>query len=171
MKVIAKIGRLVPLGSIGLMILAEGAFADAIYTTNKTATIVNANVQYGLSTDVYLSGGPQNTNASGPADGVYYFQVTDPSGHVLLSSDNAACRQLQVTGGRVMGTPSGAPACKHALGTANPNNGVTPVQLAPFSATPNAGNEYKAWIIRADQATVGRGSQDPDFPQVERLNG
>src|SRR5262245_9123255 len=132
MKVITNTGKLVLLGSIGLMTLAgEGALADAIYTTNKTATIVNANVQYGLSTDVYLSGGPQNNKASGPADGVYYFQVTDPSGRVLLSSDNAACRQLQVTGGRVMGTPVGAPACSHALGTFNPSNGVTPVQLAP----------------------------------------
>src|SRR5260221_9644778 len=166
MKVITKIGRLVPLGSIGLMILTGGgAFADAIYTTNKTATIVNANVQYGLSTDVYLSGGPQNTKASGPADGVYYFQVTDPSGRVLLSSDNAACRQLQVTGGRVVGTPLGAPACKHAIGTTNPNNGVTAVQLAPFSATPNAGGEYKAWIIPVGQATVCADLNSLTFPK------
>src|SRR4051794_36048935 len=67
--------------------LAASAPGGAIYTTDRTATIVNANVQYGFGTDVYLSGGPQNTKAAGLADGTYYFQVTDPSGKVLLSTD------------------------------------------------------------------------------------
>src|SRR5437879_5896836 len=78
--------------------------SGAIYTTNKDATIVNANVQYGVATDVYLSGGPQNLNAAGLADGTYYFQVTDPSGGTLLSTDPAVCRQLSVVGGRVVGS-------------------------------------------------------------------
>src|SRR5262249_31600804 len=80
-------------------------------------------------------------------------QVTDPSGKKLLSTDNAVCRQLVVIGGRVAG--STGPACKHANGTFNPDNGVLPVQLVPFSDTPNAGDEYKVWVVPTDKATVG----------------
>ncbi len=131
---------------------AAAAVGGAIYTTNRTASIVNANVQYGFATDVYLSGGPQNQKAAGLGDGIYYFQVTDPSGKVLLSTDPAACRQLSVVGGRVVG--AAGPACRHANGAFNAANGVTPVQLAPFSPTPNSGNVYKAWLVPVANATV-----------------
>ncbi len=133
-------------------LLTGSAFAAAIYTTDKTGTIVNANTQYGTATDVYLSGGPQNLKASGLPDDTYYFQVTDPSGKVLLSTDNALCRQLKVTGGRVDGAGG---LCPHLNGTFNPANGATPVQLAPFSPTPNAGTVYKAWMIPTSKATIG----------------
>ncbi|MFL5419815.1 MAG: hypothetical protein ACJ79Y_03515, partial [Myxococcales bacterium] len=43
---------------------AGTAFAGAIYTTDRTGTVVNANTNYGAPTDVYLSGGPQNTTAA-----------------------------------------------------------------------------------------------------------
>ncbi len=49
------------------------AITGAIYTTNKTGTAVNQNI-YDASTDVYLSGGPQNTQAAGLPDGTYFFQ-------------------------------------------------------------------------------------------------
>jgi hypothetical protein len=107
--------------------------SGAIYTTTKDGTVVNKNI-YGSTEDVYLSGGAQNLNASGLPDGTYYFQVTDPSGKTLLSTDNAVCRQLKVTGGRVDGA---AGSCAHDNGTFNPANGVLQVQLAPFSKTPN----------------------------------
>jgi hypothetical protein len=77
-------------------------------------------------------------------DGLYYFQVTDPSGAVLLSTDDISCRQVQVTGGRIVG--ASGPSCKHANGTFNGLNLQTPVQLIPFDDTPNPGGEYKAWI-------------------------
>ena len=70
------------------------ALTGAIYTTEMSGTIVNENVNYGLAMDVYLSGGPQNPKARGVPDGTYFFQVTDPSGKILLSTDNAVCRQL-----------------------------------------------------------------------------
>ena len=136
-----------PLVSIG----SAGGISGAIYTTTKDGTAVNQNI-YGAPEDVYLGGGPQNTKATGLPDGTYYFQVTNPSGSTLLSSDNAACRQLQVVGGRIAG--STGPACKHANGTLNPANGTLPVQLAPFDETPNAGKEYKAWLIPAGRATI-----------------
>jgi hypothetical protein len=67
--------------------LTGGALAgDALYTTTKDGTAVNANI-YPTSTDVYISGGPQNKKAAGLPDGTYYFQVTDPSGNTLLSTD------------------------------------------------------------------------------------
>ena len=128
----------------------------AIYTTTMDGTAVNKNI-YGSSSDVYLNGGPQNLNSSGLPDGTYYFQVTDPSGKTLLSTDNAVCRQLIVAGGRVAGA---AGPCPHLNGTFNPANGSTPVQMAPFSSTPNAGGEYKAWLIAKTAKTSISGS-DP----------
>lgn len=132
--------------------------ANAIYTTDKTGTNVNQNI-YAVSSDVYLSGGPQNLHHSGLADGTYYFQVTDPSGRQLLSTDNAVCRQLKVVNGAVAGAVG---PCAHANGTFNPANGTTPVQLAPFSATPNHGLEYKAWLIAQTPST----SISPSDPKV-----
>jgi hypothetical protein len=134
-----------------LVLLSTGSALAGVYTTNSDATIVNENTHYGAPPDVYLSGGPQNMSASGLADGDYYYQVTDPSGKVLLSTDNAVCRQLTVAGGRVTGATG---PCPHADGTANLANGVTPVQLVPFSATPNMGTVYKAWMIPVGQASI-----------------
>lgn len=142
-----------PIGS------AFAAIHGAIYTTDKTGTVVNQNI-YPTSTDVYLSGGPQNMNAAGLADGTYYFQVTDPSGKVLLSTDNASCRQLVVSGGRVTGASPASGACEHADGTFNPANGATPVQVAPFAQTPNPGDEFKAWVI-AQTSSTSISTSDP----------
>lgn len=132
---------------------ATAGLSGAIYSTTKDGIAVNKNI-YGSIQDVYLSGGPQNLNASGLPDGTYYFQVTDPSGKTLLSTDNAVCRQLKVTGGRVSGADPAAGLCAHANGTFNPANGTLPVQLAPFSASPNKGNEYKVWIVPVGSATI-----------------
>src|SRR5438552_3608477 len=99
---------LVPLAFLlAVTLLTGAAFAQglrgAIFTTDKAGTVVNQNI-YGLSTDVYLSGGPQNDHPPGLPDGTYYFQVTDSSGNTLLSTDNAVCRQLKVVGGVVSGS-------------------------------------------------------------------
>jgi hypothetical protein len=133
--------------------LTGGALAgDALYTTTQDGTAVNANI-YATSTDVYISGGPQNKNAAGLPDGTYYFQVTDPSGGTLLSTDAAICRQVQVVGGHINGS-IGPALCKHTNGTLNPANGTLPVELFPFLPTPNAGNEYEAWLVPTTAASV-----------------
>ena len=132
---------------------ASAGFAGAIYTTTKDGTAVNKNI-YGALEDVYLSGGPQNLNASGLPDGTYYFLVTDPSGKTLLSTDNAVCRQLTVSGGRVSGAAPASGGCAHANGTFNAANGTLPVQMAPFASTPNKGNEYKVWLVPTSLATI-----------------
>jgi hypothetical protein len=123
-------------------LFADGFFG-AIFTTKSNGTTVNQNI-YDKKEDVYLNGGPQNQQSQGLPDGTYYFQVTDPSGATLLSTDAAECRQLTVANGVVSG---GAGPCPHPSGTYNPANGSTPVQLAPFNATPNNGGEYKVWLI------------------------
>lgn len=84
--------------------------------------------------------------------------MTDPSGGTLLSTDIALCRQLQVSGGRVSG--SAGPPCKHANGTLNTANGTLPVQLFPFSATPNNGGQYKVWLI-AQTVNTSISNSDP----------
>ena len=118
-------------------------FSGAIYTSVGDGTVVNANL-YDSKQDVYLYG-------KGLPDGTYYFQVTDPSGAILLSTDPASCRQLQVVGGVVAGA---AGACPHANGTLNPANNSIPVQLLPFNDTPNNGGEYKVHLIRQTSTTT-----------------
>jgi hypothetical protein len=142
---------------LAVALSTSSAFAQqvsgAIYTTTQAGTVVNKNI-YVARTDVYLNGGPQNTHSSGLPDGTYYFQVTDPSGKTLLSTDNAVCRQLTVAGGRVSGALA-SPSCNHLLnGLSNPANGSKTVQLAPFDLTPNQGAEYKVWLIPVGKATV-----------------
>src|SRR5438874_9949560 len=88
---------------------AWGQVNGAIYTTTSGGTTVNGNI-YDAKADVYLNGGPQNKQDPGLVpDGVlYYFQVTDPSGAVLLSLDDISCRQVVVSGGRIIGVPTTA---------------------------------------------------------------
>src|SRR5215204_2355688 len=126
-------------------------FNGSIYTTGFDGQSVNEN-SYINKEAVYLSGGPQNQNASGLPDGTYYFQVTDPSGAILLSTDLAVCRQLIVASGKVAAAEG--PACQHSTGIPNSANGTIPVKLAPFGDTPNSGSEYKVWLIRQGANTT-----------------
>jgi hypothetical protein len=138
--------------ALGVVPMMADPLSGAIFTTTSAGTTVNGNI-YNLSTDVYLNGGPQNTQSAGLTDGVYYFQVTDPSGAVLLSTDPAVCRELTVSGGVVVGSTG---PCPHPTGATNPNNGSTTVQLAPFDPTPNNGGEYKVYLIQINEATIGQ---------------
>lgn len=151
-------------------------FHGAIYDTDHTSIPVNQN-SYTDKLEVYLNGGPQNDNANGLPLGVYYFQVTDPSGAVLLSTDPAVCRQAVVAAspdgkGRIAGAYSGRPAfCtdgtlfpvdgipagfpgNHADGIQNPYNFSIAVQLMPYNDTPNDGGVYKIWLIPVGKATI-----------------
>jgi hypothetical protein len=105
---------------------AVAQVSSAIQTTLPTGAALQGSL-YPSKTQVFFTAGPQNQNASGLPDGRYYFQVTDPSGSTLLSTDPAACRQLVVNGGRLAGTwdpvkqalePAGSPLdtadCEHA---------------------------------------------------------
>ncbi len=106
---------------------------------------MNGNV-YDSKEEVYLNGGPPPNapcTAAGLPDGDYYFQVTDPSGSVLLSSDSISERKVRVTGGVIthyLGTT-------HAVGIGRCPGAIS-VALFPYADTPNPGGEYKVWITR-----------------------
>lgn len=129
-----------------LSTIVSAQLRGAIFTTLADGTRVNANI-YAAKTDVYLDGGPGDQAPQGAAalpDGDYYFQVTDPSGKYLLSTDAITCRRFTVSGGVITSVaPSGG--CAHATGLDVDHDAVT-VQLMPYLNTPNPGGEYKVWI-------------------------
>jgi hypothetical protein len=133
---------------------ASAGVNGAIFTTNATGTQVNGNL-YLSKTDVSLNGGPPSNapcSAGGLPDGNYYFQVTNPSGSLDLStptpsSDAITSREVTVSGGLITAY-LGSPAT-HTTGTGkcvatNPAN--ISVGLAPFNDTDNPGGEYKVWM-------------------------
>ena len=80
--------------------------AGAIFTTTPDGGIVNENVRYKHKIEVYLDGGPGPNapqDAAGLPDGDYVFQVTGPSGKVLLSEDPSKCRVVEVKDGVIVG--------------------------------------------------------------------
>jgi hypothetical protein len=119
--------------------------SGAIFTTVADGSEVNFNI-YPSKDAVYLDGGPgpgAPQTAAGLDDGTYVFQVTDPSGKTLLSTDPVACRQFTVTNGIITSVaPSGG--CAHVTGL-DVDHGALTVQLMPYNDTPNPGGEYKVW--------------------------
>jgi hypothetical protein len=120
--------------------------SGAIFTTVADGSEVNFNI-YPSKEAVYLDGGPgpgAPQTAAGLDDGTYFFQVTDPSGKTLLSTDPVSCRQFVVTNGIITSVaPSGA--CAHNTGI-DVDHGALTVQLIPYNDTPNPGGEYKVWV-------------------------
>jgi hypothetical protein len=128
--------------------------SGAIFTTLADGSEVNLNL-FPSKEAVYLDGGPgpgAPQHAAGLDDGTYVFQVTDPSGKTLLSTDPAQCRQFTVSGGIIVGTaPS---SCPHQTGLDQDHGAVT-VQLMPYDNTPNNGGVYKVWVTRVDDFLLG----------------
>ncbi len=154
-----------------LAIAASAAYAanlsGAIFTTTVDGSVVNENTRYDAKTDVYLDGGPgphAPASAAGLPEGNYYFQVTDPSGQDLLSSDAVDCRRVHVSAAGVIDTvyPGttyvkvkgvyAAAACQHASGI-DIDHGATTVQLFPYDDTPNPGGVYKVWLTPTSSYT------------------
>ena len=137
------------LGQLSFSSAIEGPIPGAIFTTDETGLLVNGNI-YADASDVYLSGGPGPNappTAAGLPDGQYYFQVTDPSGKKLLSTDSVEERKFLVEGGVIT----------QYLGTTHIWNVVMEIpaaiviQLLPFGNTPNKGGVYKAWATPVDR--------------------
>ncbi len=142
---------------------AQYPVSGAIFTTLEDGSRVNANI-YDSKLDVYLDGGPGPNapqSAAGLPDGNYYFQVTDPSGKYLLSSDPVICREFRVEGGIIVEYVSqdrtytkgsktiscwidGKANGRHDLGL-DIDHGALTIQLMPYDNTPNKGGVYKAW--------------------------
>lgn len=121
--------------------------SGAIFTTDVTGVPVNLNI-YAAKEDVYLNGGPginAPAGAAGLPEGEYAFQVTDPPGKVLLSSDPVTCRRFTVNALGVIQAVVPAAGCEHATGADGEDGGAT-VQLFPYADTPNNGGVYKVWV-------------------------
>jgi hypothetical protein len=134
---------------------ATGAgVSGAIFTTTVNGSAVNAN-QYDSKCAVYLDGGPglhAPAKSAGLPDGDYYFQVTDPSGAQLLSTDPVSNRRFHVSGGVITAfAGSGGPAHPTGVDQDHSELGAITISLAnatcpsDFLNTPNVGNVYKVW--------------------------
>jgi hypothetical protein len=137
--------------------LSAHAPSGAIFTTLSTGAEVNLN-QFNSKEDVWLDGGPgpgAPATAAGLDDGTYVFQVTDPSGAALLSTDAAKCRQVVASGGFF--TSVVATGCQHALSNDLDHvaEGAKVVQLVPYLDSPNNGGEYKVWVTRVEDYLLG----------------
>jgi hypothetical protein len=159
-----------------LVLVAAGTNAGAaglsgaIFTTYETGLFVNGNV-YDHDDEVYLNGGPKPNapcTAAGLPDGYYYFQVTDPSGKLVLSSDPIEYRQVQVTGGVIVGLGLTG---THKLGSPTPPQcGSLTVRLCPFAISPNGGEEYKVWMARVpDDPTMPFAGFLPDASKTDNF--
>ncbi len=143
--------HIVLVSSVGILALISGVVigmqvatsaSGSLSTTNDLGTVVNQNL-YDSKADVYINGGPANNCDSGLPDGDYYFQVTDPSGSPLLSTDDITKREVAVSGGVITGN---ANAGDHAYGTQTGPCSMTTIQIIPYNDTPNPAGEYKVWI-------------------------
>lgn len=150
----------IAIASIGLLCgglapaLQAQPVTGAIFTTLGDGTVVNAN-HFESKCAVYLDGGPgpnAPAKAAGLPDGEYYFQVTDPSGKTLLSTDPVSNRRFQVSGGVIVAyTGFGGPV--HPVGVDNDHAelGAITIRLAnstceaDFLNSPNNGGAYKVW--------------------------
>src|SRR6266404_7636871 len=99
----------------GFLSLASTLMAGkTVYTTDFGGSPQNLNL-YTLKADAFIRD---------EIAGTYYFEVTTPNG-LLLSTDNASCRQIVVNGSGQANTDLSG-GCKHAVGI----NGNA-VQLIP----------------------------------------
>jgi len=139
--------------SATLLPLAQAApVSGAIFTTLNNGSVVNGN-QYDSKCAVYLDGGPgphAPAHAAGLPDADYYFQVTDPSGKFLLSTDIVSNRRFRVGGGVITAYLGSVTALAHPTGIDQDHGAVT-IRLAnntcptDFLDSPNNGGAYKVW--------------------------
>lgn len=136
---------------IVLMVSAPVAAAQVngeVYTTDVAGV---AKDSFPKGPDAYLAGGPSPSAGcagNGLADGLYYFQVTDPSGSTLLSGDRVTDRVVRVFGGVFLSA-----SIAHAV--ANGPCGSKIVQLYPFHRAPDGGGEYKVWLTPVESHVPG----------------
>ena len=146
----------------------------AIFTTDADGVIVNGNTKYGSKcglTGVWLDGGPGPNappTAAGLPDDDYYFQVTDPSGKKLLSTDPVVDRCVTVKNGVITGNcPSGT----HIERPSADAGGGNVIELCPYLDTPNPGGVYKAWVTPVGDGTVSGGGFVGDPTMVDNSCG
>jgi len=126
-------------------VLGSDPVSGAIWTTDPNGLRVNGNL-YTNAKDVYLAGGPHKKGTAGLPDGIYYFQVTDPPGKTLLSTDTLEKRRFNVTNGYIYSIDGGT----HQWNNDTTRDLGIVVQLWPFKQTPNKGGVYKVWVTKVE---------------------
>jgi hypothetical protein len=153
-KYLGRLSLAISIVCLSLVPLRAHAPSGAIFTTLPDGSEVNYNI-YASKDDVYLDGGPgvgAPQTAAGLDDGTYVFQVTEPSGKTLLSTDFARCRQFVVSNGIITGVV--VTGCQHVTGL-DVDHGALTVQLMPYLDTPNPGGEYKVWVTTVEDFLLG----------------
>jgi hypothetical protein len=151
------------LASILLSAAASAQISGLAFTTDAQG---ESQQVFDSPAAVYLAGGPRpgaNCQAPGLPDGTYYFQVTDVSGLVLLSTDDVALRALTVQGGVISGVlPGGHP-------TTNGPCSSRIVRLAPFVPQAALDGECRVWVTRTDKYLAGQGLHGflPEFSKAD----
>ena len=176
-----RILSLATAGSVAIVLASVAAgvahppatpLSGAIFTTDASGNPVNLNI-YDAKEDVYLNGGPginAPDDAAGLPAGTYSFQVTDPSGKTLLSTEPVSCRQFSVDASGVIVSVAPAGACAHVTGTSTEDGGLT-VQLMPYLDTPNNGGVYKVWVTpTADLDSGAPGSKHGFVPHHSKTD-
>jgi hypothetical protein len=166
MSSISRFGSLTMLASLVCLQAVQAATPGAIFTTIANGSIVNANTQYASKCDVYLDGGPgpnAPAKAAGLAAGDYYFQVTDPSGNTLLSTDPVSNRRFTVNASGVISAfaGTGGPSIIHPTGIDQDHSALGAVTIrvansncpSDFADTPNQGGVYKVWATKTTDFT------------------
>ncbi len=124
----------------------------AVWTSDPHGERVNGNL-YTNARKVYLAGGPHKEGAAGLSDGIYYFQVTDPAGKTLLSTDDLSMRRFEAKYGYIYGIDGG----NHKWNDDDTAGYGIVVQLWPFTYTPNKGGTYKVWVTKVEYFSEGQG--------------
>ena len=148
-----------------------GGVSGAIFTTTFDGSVVNGNL-YDSKCSVYLDGGPgpnAPAKAAGLPDGDYYFQVTDPNGSELLSTDPVSNRRFQVANGVIVAyTGVGGPPHPIGIDQDHPELGAITIRLAnndcpsDYLNTPNNGGVYKVWATPVADFVGDSSSVDND---------
>ena len=162
----------------------------ALFTTDSTGAAVNQN-RYQDKRDVYINGAPRG----GLSDGDWVFQVTDPAGFRLLSTDPARCRLVRVEGGEIVALRDlsweiedhqGDDECHtaddpDAAGGSSGRHDTNPapragqprivVQLMPFHDTPNRAGVYKVWLTPLERYLANGGNLHAEPRPCRRRSG
>lgn len=168
-RIPALLSALLCSGLLSVVLFANPP-SGAIFTTVADGSEVNFNI-YPSKEAVYLDGGPgpgAPQTAAGLDDGRYVFQVTDPSGRKLLSTDAARCRQFDVATGII--TNVVVTGCQHATGF-DIDHGATTVQLMPYLDTPNPGGVYKVWATLTSNYRCSLTVVDCGFKPGQNVHG
>jgi hypothetical protein len=133
-------------------VLGIDSVTGAVWTSDPYGEQVNGNL-YTNARKVYLVGGPHKEGAAGLPDGIYYFQITDPPGKTLLSTDDLSKRKFEVNDGYIYSIDGGT----HKWNPDTTRGYGIVVQLWPFTYAPKKGGVYKVWVTREDYYAAGEG--------------